>query len=182
MGRIGKKCLCSLSPSAVSLSHTNTYRGTGMVTHSQADGGLVLIWHVANSNTAAYTHTHTHTLIHTHTLYSYSFCSIRNWPGTDSYVFTYNMLLCLLCSPRLRLFDQNTVRQLCWEILLQVKITIFYFDIYFKCNLFLWCQNWVSSIITPVFSGTWSSEIIIICWFAAQNKVMLPDICKVWKL
>lgn len=33
-----------------------------MVTHSQADGGLVFMWHVANSNTAAYTHTQcTHT-------------------------------------------------------------------------------------------------------------------------
>jgi len=28
--------------------------------------------------------------------------------------------------------------------------------IYFKCYLFLWWQNWIFSIITPVFSVTWS--------------------------
>ncbi len=28
-------------------------------------------------------------------------------------------------------------------------------------------QSWIFSIITAVFSVTWSSEIIIICWFAA---------------
>ncbi len=29
-------------------------------------------------------------------------------------------------------------------------------------------RSWIFSIITPVFSVTWSSEIILICWFAAQ--------------
>ncbi len=28
--------------------------------------------------------------------------------------------------------------------------------IYLKCNLFLWWQSWIFSIITPVFSVTWS--------------------------
>ncbi len=30
--------------------------------------------------------------------------------------------------------------------------------IYCKCHLFLWCQICISSIITPVFSVTWSSD------------------------
>ncbi len=41
-----------------------------------------------------------------------------------------------------------------------------------KCNLF--CdQSCIFSIITPVFSVTWSSEIIIICWFAAQETFLI---------
>ncbi len=39
----------------------------------------------------------------------------------------------------------------------------------FKCNFFLW----IFSIITPVFSVTWSSEIILICWFAAQETFLI---------
>ncbi len=125
-GAIWKEMPLQFSPSAVSLSHTNTYRGTRMVTHSQADGGLVFMWHVANSQ-QQYCSTHTHTYI----LYSYSFCCIAN-RQVDSYMFAYNRLLCLLCWQRLRLFDQNTVRQYYWEILLQIKITLFLFWYIFK--------------------------------------------------
>ncbi len=31
----------------------------------------------------------------------------------------------------------------------------------------------IFSIITPVFSVTWSSEIILICWFAAQETFLI---------
>ncbi len=34
-------------------------------------------------------------------------------------------------------------------------------------------QRWIFSIITPVFSVTWSSEIILICWFAAQETFLI---------
>ncbi len=34
-------------------------------------------------------------------------------------------------------------------------------------------QSWMFSIITPVFSVTWSSEIILICWFAAQETFLI---------
>ncbi len=34
-------------------------------------------------------------------------------------------------------------------------------------------QSWIFSIITPVFSVTWSSEIILICWFAAQETFII---------
>ncbi len=34
-------------------------------------------------------------------------------------------------------------------------------------------QSWIFSIITPVFSITWSSEIIIIYWFAAQETFII---------
>ncbi len=32
---------------------------------------------------------------------------------------------------------------------------------------------WIFSIITPVFSVTWSSEIILIYWFAAQETFLI---------
>ncbi len=34
-------------------------------------------------------------------------------------------------------------------------------------------QSCIFSIITPVFSVTWSSEIIIIYWFAAQETFLI---------
>ncbi len=34
-------------------------------------------------------------------------------------------------------------------------------------------QRCIFSIITPVFSVTWSSEIILICWFAAQQTFLI---------
>ncbi len=40
-------------------------------------------------------------------------------------------------------------------------------------NVIYFCdQSWIFSIITPVFSVTWSSEIILICWFAAQETFL----------
>ncbi len=41
-------------------------------------------------------------------------------------------------------------------------ITPAFSDIIYICD-----QSWIFSIITPAFSVTWSSEIILICWFAA---------------
>ncbi len=34
-------------------------------------------------------------------------------------------------------------------------------------------RSCIFSIITPDFSVTWSSEIILICWFAAQETFMI---------
>ncbi len=36
-------------------------------------------------------------------------------------------------------------------------------------------KSWIFSIITPVFSVTWSSEIIIIYWFAAQETCLITN-------
>ncbi len=41
-------------------------------------------------------------------------------------------------------------------------------------NVIYFCdQSWIFSIITPVFSVTWSSEIILICWFTAQETFLI---------
>ncbi len=34
-------------------------------------------------------------------------------------------------------------------------------------------QRWIFSFITPVFSDTWSSEIIIIYWFDDQETFLI---------
>ncbi len=70
-------------------------------------------------------------------------------------------LLCWIC-----LIIKITVKQKNWEILLQFKITVFMW-IYSKMSFISVMRSCIFSIITPVFSVTWSSEIIIICWFAA---------------
>ncbi len=72
-----------------------------------------------------------------------------------------------LCSPRLHLFNtkysknRNIVKYYCnlkW---------LFSLQIYFKMKCIPVIQSWICSIITPVFSVTWSSEIIsniLICF------------------
>ncbi len=58
------------------------------------------------------------------------------------------------------------------EIILQFKISVFYVNI---CSVVIYfCdQSCIFSIITPVFSVTWSSEIILICWFTAQETFLI---------
>ncbi len=58
------------------------------------------------------------------------------------------------------------------EILLIFKIAVFYVNI--CSNVIYFCdQSCIFSIITAVFSVTWSSEIILICWFAAQETFLI---------
>ncbi len=56
------------------------------------------------------------------------------------------------------------------EILLQFKTAVFYVLFNFAISVMRSC---IFSIITAVFSVTWSSEIIIICWFAAQETFLI---------
>ncbi len=72
----------------------------------------------------------------------------------------------LLCLPRLMEKISNIVKSL-----LQFQITVFHLSM--LSNVIYFCdQSCIFSIITPVFSVTWSSEIIKICWFAAQLSVI----------
>ncbi len=65
------------------------------------------------------------------------------------------------------LFDQKYSKN--FEILLRF---VLYFNILW--NVIYACdQSCIFSIITPVFSVTWSSEIIIICRFAAQEILLI---------
>ncbi len=76
----------------------------------------------------------------------------------------------LFCSPRLHLIDQK-----------HSKIVKLYYNskqafsmwIYVKMSFISVMRSCIFSIITPVFSVTWSSEIIIICWFAAQETFLI---------
>jgi len=40
-----------------------------------------------------------------------------------------------------------------------------YFNIFSKCNLFLWCQSWIFSIIIPVIS--------VSCFFRNHSNMMI---------
>ncbi len=44
---------------------------------------------------------------------------------------------------------------------------------YIKMQFIPVMQSWIFSIITPVFSITWSSEIIIISWFGVQETFLI---------
>ncbi len=81
--------------------------------------------------------------------------------------------LSLFCSPRLHLYDKKYSKNS--EISLQLKILlqfICFLSIYCKMSFISVMRSCIFSIITPVFSVTWSSEIIIICWFAAQETFL----------
>ncbi len=56
--------------------------------------------------------------------------------------------------------------------ILYIYFILLYFIIFFKKSIAL-KQGWISSIITTVFNVTWSLEIILICWFAAQEIFLI---------
>ncbi len=59
------------------------------------------------------------------------------------------------------------------EILLQFNCsTGFYLNIFLKCNLFLWCKAVFSALLQSSVSHD-PSEIILICWFAAQDTFLI---------
>ncbi len=76
----------------------------------------------------------------------------------------------LFCSSKLHLFDQKYCKNL--KYFFKFQTAVFYvnicYDVIYFCD-----QSCIFSIITPVFSVTWSSEIIIIYWFAAQETFLI---------
>ncbi len=52
------------------------------------------------------------------------------------------------------------------------NIVKFYDNLKYRMSIFI-DLNWVFSIISAIFSVTWSSEIMLICWFAAQEAFMI---------
>ncbi len=61
--------------------------------------------------------------------------------------------------------------------LFEIKIR-FQFLIYLKMKCIAVKQSWIFSIITSVFSVTWSSEIILICWFIINvgiHRIIVQD-------
>ncbi len=48
--------------------------------------------------------------------------------------------------------------------------------IYYKMSFIPVTQSCIFSIITPVFSVTWSSEIILICWFAQEAFMIIVNV------
>ncbi len=50
---------------------------------------------------------------------------------------------------------------------INTKLIYYNYYIFLNCDVFLWWQSWIFSIITPVFSDP--SEIILIFWFELQK-------------
>ncbi len=71
---------------------------------------------------------------------------------------------------------KNTVKHWSCEILLQFQIMVFYFNVYFQYNLLLWCNAEFPAVINSSLQSSVShdpSEIILICWFAAQETFLI---------
>ncbi len=70
--------------------------------------------------------------------------------------------------------NKNTVKTNIVKYYFNVK-SLFFFTIwiYRKMSFIPVMRSWIFSIITPVFSVTWSSEIILICWFAVQETFLI---------
>ncbi len=83
---------------------------------------------------------------------------------------------CLLYSSKLCLFNQKIQsNQKYSEIILQLKITVLYLNIMLNYNLFLWLKLYFS-MITAVFSVTWSSEDLCSEIFYNNSTVVLLHI------
>ncbi len=59
-----------------------------------------------------------------------------------------------------------------WLNIIRILKNSFLFEYILKCNLFLWCKAEFSSVSHD------PSEIILICWFAAQETFIIK---KNWK-
>ncbi len=70
----------------------------------------------------------------------------------------------------LHLLDQKDSKQQYCEIYLEFKITFLYFNT-LKCHLFLWSKLNSTSLLQSSVSRD-PSEIILECWFAAQETLL----------
>ncbi len=60
-----------------------------------------------------------------------------------------------------------------YETLLQSKTNVFFFNLFVKYNLFLWCKAEFSASLLQSSVSHDPSEIILICWFAAQETFLI---------
>ncbi len=81
---------------------------------------------------------------------------------------------------RLHLFLSKIHQQQQYWEMLQFEIIHFKFSVFysiFKCKLLLWCQSWIFSIITPVFSVKWSFRnnlnMLICCSIIIDTQLLI---------
>ncbi len=77
--------------------------------------------------------------------------------------FFYVIIRSLLCSPWLNLFDQIYFN----------FITISHYCFFYILKYHLWWQSWISALLLQSLASYDPSEIIIICWFAAQEIFLI---------
>ncbi len=109
-------------------------------------------------------------------------------------LFWYYIMLCYVCYVRPTLFLMDSLMLIkgvfIWsEYRKNCNIVKYYCNfkycfpvlIYFKIQFIPVKQSWFFSIITPVFSVIWSSEIILICWFIVSVETVVLLNC-FWKV
>ncbi len=68
---------------------------------------------------------------------------------------------------------KNTVKSLQFWIIITIQNSCFLFEHILKCNLFLWCAAEFSASLLQSSVSHDPSEIILICWFAAQGTLLI---------
>ncbi len=63
--------------------------------------------------------------------------------------------------------NKNTVQTVILSNIITISSKLLSISVSFKMYVYV-MHSCIFSIIPPVFSVTWSSEIILMCWFAAQ--------------
>jgi len=134
-----------------------------------------------HTHTLTLTHTHTHTHSHTHTererhththRHTHTGTHIDRQTHTHTHTFSMNIsgqkLLCFL-----KVFSAHQSCIYFIQILYKLWNIITIQNRCFLCECVKLIYFCIFSIITAVFSVTWSSEIIIIYWFTAQDTFMI---------
>ncbi len=103
-----------------------------------------------------------------------AFIYITNFTVINSSVYLYTSVQMLgvesvSCLTRMQIFNHKYSKK-------GTIVKVFYFNV-LKCNLFLWRQSWIFSIITPGFSVTWSfrnhSDMLIVLVLSMLTFVLL---------
>ncbi len=91
-----------------------------------------------------------------------------------SKIFFSAFVRSLLCSPRLHLlYLKKKKKQSSCEILLHFKVTVFYVNIF---NILIYSCDGKAEFLALLLQSSVShdpSEIILICWFGAQETIIV---------
>ncbi len=68
---------------------------------------------------------------------------------------------------------KNTVKTAIFLNIIAIKMNCFLFEYILKRNLFLWCKAVFSASLLQSSVSHDPSEIILICWFAAQETFII---------
>ncbi len=117
---------------------------------------------------------------------------IREWMWTELFLipncpFYSSCIMSQVCTTP-KTFEVDIIFQCVWNSLLlikvaciwsnidNIKITVFLFVCILKWNVFLWNKAEFSASLLQSSVSHDPSEIIIICWFAAQETILIINV------